>query len=183
MGRAHRARRRTALDHALHHRGDLIGGHRVDGLIAVGDDPGRGAGPQGGDFAIDTGALIVAIDRLAPAVLHPVHQRRLQPLAAVGEHRIGRHHLVKRGFLRPERVGEISAEVVIDAEVLGIFRHRIHADFLRKPDGHQVARALDAGAERRRAIELVRIVLRAPDALRRVDLDRRVDDDRRGRIA
>jgi hypothetical protein len=116
-------------------------------------------GGQGGLGTIGAGALIMAIDGAAPAVLHAVNQRRFHPLAAIGKHRIGGDHLVKRGFLRAQGIGQERVQMVIDAEFLGIFRHQFHADFLRDPDRHQVARLFDPGAHRRRAIEFVRRIL------------------------
>ena len=123
----------------------------------------------------------MAIDRAAPAVLHPVDQRRFHPLAAIGEHGIGRDHLEQRGFLRAQRIGQERLKPVIDAEAFGIARDGVHRDFLRDTDRHQVPRLFDPGAHRRRAIILVRSVLGPPEALRRIDLNRRVDHDRGGR--
>ena len=68
-------RRRAALHHALHHGGDLVGGHRVEHLLAVVDErrlrlagPGRGVAA----FAL---ALVVLVDGAAEAVLDAVDQR------------------------------------------------------------------------------------------------------------
>ncbi len=71
-------------------------------------------------MAIIADALVMAVDGAAIAVLHAVHQRGLHPLPAIGEHRIGRYHLVKRRFLRSQCVGQNRRQVVIYAEPFGI---------------------------------------------------------------
>jgi hypothetical protein len=43
---------------------------------------------KAGKLAIGAGALVVAIDGAAIAVLHAVHQRRFHPLTAIGKHGI-----------------------------------------------------------------------------------------------
>ena len=60
-----------------------------------------------------------------------------------------------------------------------------HAEIARKSDCHEVARALDAGAERRRAGEFAAVVLGPPGLLpgALVDGDGSVEHHRRGRIA
>ena len=123
------------------------------------------------------------VDGAAIAVLHPVDQSGLHPLTAIGEHRIGRNHLIQRGFLTAERVRQQGREVVVNAETLRIAADHIHPDLLRQTDGHQVARLFDARTQGRRPIEFMRGVLRPPNALRRVDLNRGVDHDGRGAIA
>ena len=122
---------------------------------------------------------------MAVAILNAVDQRRLDALAAVREHRIGRDHAHHGGLARAERERQIGRQIVIDAEALGVFGDQRHADVLRKPHRHHVARMLDAEAQRLRPVELVRIVFRLPDAAARalIDLDRRIHHDGRGRVA
>ena len=83
--------------------------------------------------------------------------------------------------LRAKGVGKERVEAIVDAEAFGIAGDSFHADLFGDPHRHEVPRLLDPGAQRRRAVELVRGILGTPEALRRVDLDRRVDNDRRGR--
>ena len=129
------------------------------------------------------GALVVAVDGLAVAVLHPVDQRRLDPQPAVGEHRVGRDHVVERRLAGAERIGEQLRHVVVDAEALGVLADDVHADVLGDAHRHQVARLLEPGADRRRAVELLVGVLRPPDAGAGRHLDRRVDHDGRRAVA
>ncbi len=77
----------------------------------------------------------------------------------------------------------IGRQIVVDAEPLGIFADQRHADVLRQPHRHDVARALDAEPQRRRSVELAFVVLRPPDARAGVDLDRRIEHDGRRRVA
>ena len=123
------------------------------------------------------------VDSAAVAVLHTVHQRRLHPFATIGEHRIGRHHLVERRFLRTKRVGKHWRQVVIDPEPFGIVANGVHADLLRQTDGHEVPRLFDTRPQGRRPVELVRRVSRPPHALGCVDLDRGIHNDGRRGIA
>ena len=83
-------RRGAALDHAFHHRGDLIGGHRIEHLLAPVDQRRLGLVAPLVGVAAAAFALVVLVDGVAVAVLDAVDQRRLDALAAIGEHRIGR---------------------------------------------------------------------------------------------
>ena len=56
-----------------------------------------------------------------------------------------------RGLAGAQRHGEHRQHLVIDAEALGVFGHERHADILGEPHRHQVARLLDAEAQRARA--------------------------------
>ncbi len=123
------------------------------------------------------------VDGVAVAVLDAVDQRRLDLAAAVVEHRVGADHAQQRGLARAQREREIGRQVVIDTEALGVFADQRHADVLRQPHRHHVARLLDAEAQGRGAVELLRVVFRRPDAVAGVDLERRVHHHGRGRIA
>ena len=169
----------AAGDRALQHGGDLVGGDRVHHPLGVGVHERLGGGGDVVGGAALAGALVVAVDGLAVAVLHPVDQRRLDLEPAVRELGIGGDHLVERRLARAERVAEQMRHVVVDAEALAVLRHRVHADVLGDADGHQVARLLDAGAHRRRAVVGVARVLRLPDAGAGGHLDRRVEHDGR----
>ena len=57
-------------------------------------------------------------DGVAVTVLNTIDQRRLHAAAAIGEHRIGRHHPHDRGFAGAERIGQIVRQIVVDAEPL-----------------------------------------------------------------
>ena len=59
-----------------------------------------------------------------------------------------------RGLAGAERERQIGRQVVVDAEALGVFGDQRHADVLREPHRHHVARLLDAEAQRRRAVVL-----------------------------
>ncbi len=72
-------------------------------------------------------AVFVTEDGLAVAILDTVDQRRLDLLAAIGEHGIGRNHAHDRGFTGAQRHGEERVHLVIDAETLGIFGNEVHA--------------------------------------------------------
>jgi hypothetical protein len=175
----------AALHDAFHHRGDLIGGHRVEHLLAPVDQGRfRLVAPLVG-VAAAAFALVVAIDGVAVAVLDAVDQRRLHPLAAVVEHRIGGDHAQQGGLAGAERKGEIRRQVVIHAETLGIVGDQRHADVLRQTHRHHVARMLDAEAQGRGAVEFAFVIFRPPGFLPRalVDLQRRVEHDRGRRIA
>ena len=169
----------AARDRALQHRGHLVGGDRVHHPLGIGMHHRLdGVGDVVGGAALAR-PLVVAVDRPAVAVLYPVDQGRLDPEPAVREHRVGRHHLVERGLARPERIAEKRRHVVVDAETLAVLRDGVHADVLGDAHGHQVARLLDAGAHRRRAVVGVARVLRLPDPRTGRHLDRRVEHDRR----
>ena len=81
----------------------------------------------------------MAIDRIAPTVLHPVDKRWFHPLSAIGKHRIGRHHFVKRGFFRAQRVGQERVHIIIDPKPFGVIGDSFHADFPGQTNGHQVS--------------------------------------------
>jgi hypothetical protein len=53
---------RAAQDHAFHDRGDLIGGHRVEHLLAPVDQRGLGLVTPFLGVAADAFALVMAID-------------------------------------------------------------------------------------------------------------------------
>ena len=122
---------------------------------------------------------------MAVAVLDAVDQGRLHALAAIVEHRIGGDHAQQSGLAGAERKRQIRRQVVIDAEALGIVGDQRHADILRQPHRHHVTRALDAEAQRRRAVELALVIFRPPGFLAGalVDLQRRVQHDRGRRVA
>jgi hypothetical protein len=128
----------AALDHALHERGPLIGGEGVDHLLGVIDQLGLAVGLVSGRVAAQAFALVVAVDRTAPAVLDAVDQRRLHAPAAIGDHRIGGDHPHHGGLAGAEREGQIRRQVVIDAEPLGVFGDQRHADVAREAHGHLV---------------------------------------------
>ena len=123
--------------------------------------------------------------RVAPAVLDAVDQRRLDPLAAIGQHRIGGGHAHQRRLAGAERHREIGRQIVIDAEALGVFGDQRHADVAGEAHGHLVDRMFDAIAQRVRTARLAFEIFRTPDAKARplVDFDRRVEHDRGRRIA
>ena len=64
----------AALHHALHHRGDLVGGHRVEHLLAIVDDGGLVLVLPAAGIAIVAAAFLMAEDGLAVAVLNTVDQ-------------------------------------------------------------------------------------------------------------
>ncbi len=121
----------------------------------------------------------MAVDGRAVPVLDAVDQRRRDALAAVGQLGIGGHHAQNGGLRRAERHGQRFLQVVDDAETLGRAGDLVHADLLGQPHGHQVARLLDPQAQRRGAVEAVRIVGRLPltQFFALIDGDRRVQDD------
>ena len=81
--------RGAALHDAFHHRGDLVGGHRIDHLLAPVDQRRLGLVLPLVGRAAAAFALVVLVDGAAVAVLDAVDQRRHDALAAVVEHRIG----------------------------------------------------------------------------------------------
>ena len=129
-------------------------------------------------------ALVVAVERMAPAILDAVDEGRLDPLAAVGQHRIGRGHAQQRRLARAKRHREIGRQIVIDAEALGVFGDERHADVAGKAHGHLVDRMFDAIAQRVRTARLAFEILGTPDAKARplIDFNRRVEHNRRRRI-
>ena len=85
----------------------------------------------------------------------------------------------------PKRERQIWRQIVIDAEALGIFGDQRHADVLRQPHRHHVARVFDAETQRGRTVEFAFVVFRPPDADARtlIDLERRIEHDGRRRVA
>src|SRR4030088_1577317 len=80
-------RRRAALYDAFHHRGDLIGRHRIQHLLPAIDKLGLGlVFPAAGGIAAPAFPRIVLEDRAAIAILKAVNKLPLPPRAAVGEH-------------------------------------------------------------------------------------------------
>ena len=59
-----------------------------------------------------------------------------------------------RGLAGAERERQVGRQIVVDAEALGVFGDQRHAEVLRQPHGHDVARVLDAEAQRRGPVEL-----------------------------
>ena len=174
----------AALDHAFHDRGDLIGGQRVKHLFGVVHQLGLAVGLEFRRFAAQALALVVAVDGMAPAVLDAVDQGRLDALAAIGQHGIGRDHAHKRGFAGAERHGQIGRHVVVNAEAARVFGDQRHADVAGEAHGHQVLGMLNAVTQCMRAVIAGLEVFRPPDrAIGLGDLYRLVEDDRGGRIA
>src|SRR5208282_4308191 len=66
--------RGAALHDTLHHRGDLIGGHRIDHLLAAVDQRRLGLVVPGVGVATAALALVVLVDGVAVAVLDAVDQ-------------------------------------------------------------------------------------------------------------
>src|SRR5271170_6356409 len=111
---------RAALDDALHDRGDLIGRQRIDHLLTLVHQLRFWLILPLGGVATLTNALVVAIDRVAPAILDAVDQGRLDSLAAVGEHRIARDLAEHRGLARAQRHRQERWQIVVDAKTLGV---------------------------------------------------------------
>ena len=63
---------RAARDDALEDRGDLIGGHRIDDLLALVDELRLGGVGRPALVAALADALVVPVDRVAPAILDTV---------------------------------------------------------------------------------------------------------------
>ena len=97
--------------------------------------------------AADAFALVVLVDGMAVAVLNAVDQGRDDAPAAIVEHRIGGDHAQHGGFAGAQRVGQIWRQLVIDAEALGIFGDQRHAEVLRQPHRHDVARLFETEAQ------------------------------------
>src|SRR5690606_11957700 len=95
---------RTALDDTFHHRRDLVGRHRVKPLVAVVDQFRFRLVLPGLSNASIALAIVMLVDGLAIAILDAVDQRRLDILAAIRHHGIGRYHAHYRGFAGTERV-------------------------------------------------------------------------------
>ena len=178
--------RGAALHDALHHRGDLERGHRVEHLLAPVDQCGLGLAVPFIGVTAAALARVVPEDRVAVPILDAVDQSCLDPTAAIGKHGIGLGHSQHRSLAGAERERQIGRQVIVDAEPLGVFGDQRHADVLGKPHRHDVARVLDAEAQGLRPVIFSgRIIFRPPwrepGAL--VDLDRRVHHHRRRRIA
>ena len=88
------------------------------------------------------------VDRMAPAVLDAVDQGFLDSFAAVGEHRIGGGQTHQGRFAGAKRIREVRRQIVIDAEALGIFGDKRHADIAGEPHGHLIDRMFDPIAQR-----------------------------------
>ena len=104
-------RRGAALHDAFHHRGDLVGGHRIEHLLAAVDQGRLGLILPLVGVAAVAFALVVLVDGVAVAVLDAVDQRRLDAPAAIVEHRIGGDHAQHRGLAGAERVGQIRRQI------------------------------------------------------------------------
>ena len=131
-------------------------------------------------------ALVVAPDGVTPAVLDAVDERRLHLLAAVRQHAVAGREPHERRLAGAERHGQHGQQVIVDAEALGVVDDDRHAEVLRKPHRHLVARVLDAEAQGRGAGGvLLLVVLRLPDILVRplLDLDGCIEHDRRRLVA
>ncbi len=179
--------RRSALHHAFHHRGDLIGGHGIEHLLAAIDQLRlRLILPAAGRVAATAFTRIVLEYRVPVTVLDTIDQGRLHATAAIGKHRIGRDHPHHRGLAGAQRIGQIIRQFVINSETPGIFADQGHADVLRQPHRDGVERQSQRVAQCHRPLVFARRkILRAPDAgaLPLIDFDRRVDHHRRGRVA
>ena len=145
--------RGAGLHHAFHHRGDLVGRHRIQHLLAAIDQLRLGLVlPAAGRVAAAAFARVVLEDGVAVAILDAIDQGRLHAAAAIGEHRIGRDHPHHRGFAGAERIGQVVRQFVIDAEAPGIFADQGHADVLRQPHRHRVERQPQRVAQRHRSL-------------------------------
>ena len=157
----------------VQHRGQLVGRHRVHHALAVGNHLGRQAGIEARKLAVVAEPLVVAVDGLAVAVLHPVDQRRLAP---------ARRHW--RTSHRPQPSDRaLSPRSRARWQGTGPYCRRRRSVRhsrpprpcrLPAPDGWSSGSASCSmpGAQRRRPVEFVGGIARAPEALRRVDLDR-----------
>ena len=105
----------AALHDTFHHRGDLVGGIGAHHLLA--DIEEFGLGEIGAPFRRRAAAAVppvMAEYGAAVAVLDAVDQRGVDLLAAVVDHRIGRHHLQQRGLARPQRHGQLAWQLIIN---------------------------------------------------------------------
>ena len=102
--------RGAALHHAFHHRGDLVGGHRIDHLLAPVDQARLGLVLPLVGVAAAAFALVVLVDGAAVAILDAVDEGRDDALAAVVEHRIGGDHAQHRGLAGAERKRQIGRQ-------------------------------------------------------------------------
>src|SRR5262249_52834983 len=94
----------ATLHHAPQDRRDLVGGHRIDHLLALVDQARlRLVLPLvGGAAAAFT--LVMLVDRAAVTILDAVDEGWNDAFAAVVEHRIGGHHPQHGGFSSAERI-------------------------------------------------------------------------------
>ena len=168
-GKAGQLARRAEHGHAHHHVQDLVDRRRIVERLTVVDDLGHGGLlPRLQEFwrcltAVLAEPRLVAIDRLAVAVLHPVDQRRRDLARAVGQHGVRHGHAQQGRVDGAQRHRQVGAHLVGDAEVVCDLDHPRHADLLGHAHGHEVARLLDAVAHRYRAERLlVAVVARPP---------------------
>ena len=77
---------RAAIDDAFHDRGDLIRGERIENLLALVDEAWLGLVIPLGRVATLADSLVVPEDRVTPAVLNTIDERRLHAPAAIGQH-------------------------------------------------------------------------------------------------
>src|SRR5262245_40923407 len=75
-------RGRATLHDAFHHRGDLIGGHRIDHLFAVVDQRWLRLSVPLIAVTAHAFTLVVPVDGVAITVLNAIDQRRLHPSSA-----------------------------------------------------------------------------------------------------
>ena len=179
-------RRGAALDHALEDRGHLVGRMRVDDLGPVVGDFGLLLVLPGIGLAALADALVVAPDGGPQRSWMRSISVGPHLLAAIGEHAVAGRQPHERRLAGAERHGQHGQQIVVDAEALGVVDDDRHAEVLRKPHRHLVARVLDAEAQGRGAGGvLLLVVLRLPDVLVRalLDLDRRIEHDRRRLVA
>ena len=80
-------------------------------------------------------------------------------------HAVTGRELHQRGLAGAERHREHGHQIVVDAEAAGVLGDQRHAEVLGETHGHQVARELDAGPQRRGAVELAGVVFRLPGLL------------------
>ena len=177
--------RRAALDDTFHDRGDLIGGQRIEHLLTIVDEPGLILVGPFHRLAILADALVVPVKRLAETVLDAVDQCRLDALAAIGQHRIGRHHAQHGRLAGTQRHRGDRQHIVIDAKAPRIFGNERQTHIARETHGHEVLGMLDAIAQGMRPGRLAVVVFRPPDpdARSHINFDGRIQNDRGGRIA
>ena len=99
---------------------------------------------------------------MAKLVLDAIDQRGRQLLAAVVDLGVGVGQAKDRGFAGAQSHRQDRLEIVDDPQALGHFDHFGHANRLRDPDGHQIARLLQADPQRRGAEEIEVEVGRLP---------------------
>jgi len=153
----------AALHNAPKHGGDLVGRIRVDDLLAILDDLRLGLVFPLLRLAVRTLALVMAVDGASVAVLNAVDHRRLDLLAAVGEHGVGGGQAQQSRLTGAQRHGENAGEPPVDAHALGQRGELLDSHVLSQSHRHDVARLLDAAPQRRRTVELLGVVLGLPD--------------------